>query len=68
MNARQSLFTSVIKSDLLSKGFFSSEGKMVRRIEKYFTKFDHFEGLLKDLLKKTIISGPIVWDKLVSKC
>ena len=29
----------LVKTDLLSKGFFSSEGKMVRRVEKYFAKF-----------------------------
>jgi hypothetical protein len=34
------LYKSISKADVLgTKGFFNNEGKMLRKIEKYFSKF-----------------------------
>jgi hypothetical protein len=35
-----SLFHSITKSDALNKSFFTAEGKMIKKIEKYFSKFE----------------------------
>lgn len=35
----KTLYSPISKADMLSKGFFSTEGKMVRKIDKYFSKF-----------------------------
>jgi hypothetical protein len=63
-----SYMTRMSKTEMLNKGFFSSEGKMLRRIEKYLTKFESSEALFKDLSKKTIIQAPIIWDRVAAKC
>ncbi len=40
---------------------------MVRRIDKYFSKFDTSENAFKDLLRRSMIYAPIAWDKLLLK-
>ena len=57
----------ITKSELMSKGFFSSEGKMVKRIEKYFGKFDNIENAVKDLMKRSMLISPFTWEKLLAK-
>ena len=40
---------------------------MLKRVDKYLTKFDNSEALFKELYKKSLINAPIKWDKLISK-
>lgn len=64
-----SLFHSITKSDALNKSFFTAEGKMIKKIEKYFSKFEgKSEDAIRDLSKKSIIITPPLWEKIVAAC
>lgn len=62
-------YRQLSKSDYLNKSFFNNEGKMVRKVEKFFSKFENkVDDILKELSKRALIPSPITWDKVVSKC
>jgi hypothetical protein len=41
---------------------------MLRKIEKYFSKFENGDEVNKDMQKKALIIAPITWEKLIGKC
>jgi hypothetical protein len=54
---------------MLNKSFFTNEGKMIRKIEKFFARFEgKVDDLLKELLKKSLVPVPMTWDKVSAKC